>query len=81
MKSCFKNPGVVKIPLISFKPEQISFTYPDSMVSFQFHDELKLSLYRKEYNGQVFLLNNINELIHKYGLPSEYWDYKLSTCV
>ena len=70
-KSWYLNPGVIKIPLSVFKSEHISFTYPDSMVSFQFYDEPKLATYRKDCNGQVFLLNEINNLIKEYGLPSD----------
>ncbi|WP_419212432.1 hypothetical protein ACNR9Q_17090 [Maribacter sp. X9] len=70
-KSWYVNPGVIKIPLTDFKTEHISFTYPDSMVSFQFYDEPKLEGYRKDCNGQVFLLNEINDIINMYGLPTE----------
>ncbi|AXT54594.1 hypothetical protein D1815_02080 [Aquimarina sp. AD1] len=70
-KSWYVNPGVIKIPLIDFKPEHISFTYPDSMISYQFHDESKLKTYRKNCNGQIFLLDEINDLIGEYGLPNE----------
>ncbi len=71
LKSCYKNVSVVKIPLASFNPKKISFTYPDSMVSFQINDEPKLSTYKKEYNGKVYLLNEITELLDKHGLPSK----------
>jgi hypothetical protein len=70
-KSWYVNPGVIKIPLTDFKPEHISFTYPDSMVSFQFYDEPKLATYRKDCNGQVFLLDEMNDLINDYGIPSD----------
>jgi hypothetical protein len=70
-KSWYVNPGVIKIPLTDFKPNQISFTYPDSMVSFQFYDEPKLATYRKNCNGQVFILSEISNLINEYGLPTE----------
>lgn len=70
-KSWYVNPGVIKIPLTAFKPEHISFTYPDSMVSYQLHDEPKLKTYQKDCNGQVFLLDEINTLIEAYGLPTE----------
>lgn len=71
-KSWYVNPRVLKIPLSDFKSEQVSFTYPDSMVSFQFHDEPKLSTYRKKANGKVFLLDEIEEQVIKtYGVPSE----------
>ena len=70
-KSWYINPGVIKIPLSDFKSEHISFTYPDSMVSFQFHDEPKLALYRKTCNGKVFMHHEIPDLINTFGLPSD----------
>ncbi|KAA1245139.1 hypothetical protein [Aquimarina sp. RZ0] len=71
LKSCYHTPGVVKIPLDNFKSEQISFTYPDSMVSFQFFDEPKLKKYKKEYNGKVFVRQEMETVIKKYGIPRE----------
>lgn len=70
-KSWYVHPGAIKIPLSKFEPEHVSFTYPDSMVSFQFHDEPKLATYRKKANGKVFLLNEIEEVIKLHGVPSE----------
>ena len=70
-KSWYINPGIIKIPITVFRPEHISFTYPDSMVSFQFYDEPKLETYRKACNGKVFLLNEMNDLISEYGIPSD----------
>ncbi len=70
-KSWYENPGIIKIPLSSFRPEHVSFTYPDSMVSFQFYDEPKLAVYRKDCNGRVFLLSEIDDVINEYGLPSD----------
>jgi len=71
VKSLYDNPGVVKIPLKDIDAGQISFTYPDSMVSFQFYDEPKLATYRKTCNGQVYLLEELSTLIDEFGLPSE----------
>lgn len=79
-KSWYVNPGVIKIPLADFQPDHISFTYPDSMVSFQFYDEPKLATYRKDCNGQVFLLSEIKDLIHEYGLPSEEKSHAVEEC-
>ena len=70
-ESWYINPGVIKIPLTDIKPDHISFTYPDSMVSYQFYDEPKLKTYRKNCNGQIFLMDEINDLIREYGLPTE----------
>lgn len=71
LKSLYENPGFIKIPISELNSKQISFTYPDSMVSFQIHDEPKLAVYKKDYNGKVFLLNELKTLIKKYNLPSE----------
>ena len=77
VKSWYISPGVIKIHLSDLNPEHISFTYPDSMVSFQFHDEPKLATYRKNENGKVFLLNEIGEVINKHGVPTEEkWNFQ-----
>lgn len=70
-ESWYTHPGVIKIPVSDVKPEHLSFTYPDSMVSFQIFEEPKLELYRKGCNGHVFLLDELDDLIKVYGLPSE----------
>jgi len=70
-KSWYINPGVIKISLTHFKSEHISFTYPDSMISYQLFDEPKLEKYRKNCSGKIFLLSEINNLINEYSLPSE----------
>lgn len=71
VSSIYINPGVVKIPLADINPNHISFTYPDSMVSFQFHDEPKLATYRKECNGKIFTLRDLKGLVDEYGIPSK----------
>lgn len=71
LKTWYVNPGIIKIPLANFNPKHISFTYPDSMVSFQFSDEPKLATYKKNCNGHVFLLNEMVDVIKTYGMPTE----------
>lgn len=71
LKTWYKNPGVIKIPLADFNPKHLSFTYPDSMISFQLNTLPDFAAYRKPHNGQVFLLEEIKELINDYGLPTE----------
>jgi hypothetical protein len=68
--SWYLKPAVIKIPLAEFDPNHLSFTYPDSMVSYQFHDEPKLKIYRKACNGRLFLLEEMEALVQTYGLPS-----------
>ncbi len=71
LKTWYENPGIIKLPLSDFHPDQISFTYPDSMISFQFYDDPKFAEYRKDCNGKVFMLTEIDEVINKFGMPSE----------
>lgn len=72
LETWYDEPEVIKIPISELQePFRISFTYPDSMVSFQFHDEPKLATYRKDANGKVFLLDELPHLINTHGLPDE----------
>jgi len=72
----YKNGRALKKELKEIDPSQITFTYPDSMVSYQLYQyyTLKNNPYFKdsaynEYNGEVFLLNELENVVAKYGLP------------
>lgn len=61
------------IPLSTIKDKQVSFTYPDSMISYQLffqRDSLKIKYDKKDYYGQVYLLDELHDTVSKYGLPS-----------
>ena len=60
------------IPLSSLKGKQVSFTYTDSMVSYQlgFQKYLQHTNYEpKEYYGKLYLLEELPKIIEQYGLP------------
>jgi hypothetical protein len=63
----------VQFPLSAFEPEQISFTYPDSMISYWLRNQTDRVFYRREYHGQVFNLSEIFEVIDRFGIPKEEW--------
>lgn len=63
----------IQLPVSVFSPEQISFTYPDSMISYWLRSQTDKVFYHSEYHGQVFLLNEIFKIIDKFGTPSEEW--------
>jgi hypothetical protein len=63
----------VQFPLSAFEPEQISFTYPDSMISYWLRSQTDRVFYHPEYHGQVFNLNEIFEVIDRFGIPKAEW--------
>jgi hypothetical protein len=63
----------IQIPLSAFSPEQVSFTYPDSMISYWLRDQTNEVFYRPEYHGQVFRLSEICQIINRFGIPHEEW--------
>jgi hypothetical protein len=67
-KSTAANMQEVTIPLSEIPPELISFTYPDSMASFDLADDEK---YKMPYHGKVFTLAELNEVIREYGIPAD----------
>ena len=68
-----ENLAKIQIPLTNFKEEEISFTYIDSMFSFQLSQEKSLEYYQPEYHGKVFNLSEICSILKKRGLPEEGW--------
>jgi len=72
IKSWYVNPGVVRIKIASIKNfNSMSLTYTDSMVSFQLAEDDRLEIHRKPCHGKVYMLDEIYEVIEKYGMPSE----------
>lgn len=63
----------VSIPISVLNPEQVSFTFPDSMVSYWLREQYQSTYYHPEYHGQVFLLDEISQIIDEFGIPSEEW--------
>lgn len=61
----------LQFPVSAFQPEQISFTYTDSMISYWLKNQTNKVFYRPEYHGQVFVLSEISQIIDAFGVPDE----------
>jgi len=66
MKTWYDNLEWIKIPVIEFDPDTISFTYGDSFAVF--NPDLDTG---EEYWGQVYFYDEILNLIDKYGYPED----------
>jgi hypothetical protein len=63
----------IHFPVSTFQPEQVSFTYPDSMISYWLQSQVKEVFYCSEYHGRVFTLSEIYKVVDKFGIPHEEW--------
>ncbi len=63
----------VTLPLSSFDPEIISFTYPDSLVSYHEEFQSGLPIPCLPHHGQVYRIEQLPELVDQVGLPKEAW--------
>lgn len=63
----------VAIPLGAFPSEVISFTYPDSWVSFVGERLSGEPLPRFPYHGRIYRLDELESLVREHGLPGERW--------
>ena len=62
--SWYQNGRELCIPLNEFNPRSISFTYGDTFPAMRFNDG-------KPYRGQVYLLEELHDLILSFGLPQK----------
>jgi hypothetical protein len=62
-----------EIPLSIFNESDISFTYPDSMVSYMFAKQKDPKFYQSDYHGKIFTLPEIVKIINANGMPGEEW--------
>jgi hypothetical protein len=67
----------VQVPLGILRECDVSFTYPDSMVSAMMAAEKNPQYYEPEYHGKVFTLKEIEQLIDVKGLPGEGWETRM----
>jgi hypothetical protein len=67
----------LQIPLSAFGEDDVSFTFPDSMVSFLLNQERNPEYYQPEYHGQVFTLCEIRSIVEANGLPGYRWGTNL----
>jgi len=71
LSSWFENGSFIKIPFNEFDLTTVSFTYGDAFPVFS---ESKHQMDGKEYRRQVYVYDEILELISRYGLPQEWND-------
>jgi hypothetical protein len=67
----------IETPLALFTADDISFTYPDSMVSAMLAGERNPAYYLPEMHGRLFTLPEILALLQERGLPGETWGNNL----
>lgn len=68
LMSWYENGREVHIPLGSFSPEIVSFTYGDTFPAMRYDDG-------EPHRGQVFTLNELPDVIRAYGLPQVWNPY------
>lgn len=66
--------GTIKIPLEIFNDEEVSFTYPDSMLTLLLAYQKMPEYYLPEYHGKLFGLAEIKAIIAQNGLPGYGWN-------
>lgn len=64
VKSWYARGCELHIPLKQFRPEHISFTYGDTFPAMRYRDG-------KPYRRQVYVLDELPDLIAQYGLPQD----------
>jgi hypothetical protein len=67
----------IEVPLALFAACDISFTYPDSMVSFMLASQKDPACYLPEFHGKVFTLAEMSAIVDTCGLPGETWGANL----
>lgn len=67
----------IEVPLALFEESDVSFTYPDSMVSFLLAQDKESEYYLPDYHGKVFTLLEIRSIVESNGLPGESWGTNL----
>ena len=63
----------INIPLSIFTESDLSFTFPDSMVSWMLAQEKNPQYYLPGIHGTVFTLPEIRSMIESRGMPGETW--------
>lgn len=75
----------IEMPISTFSADRISFTYPDSMISYWLRNQAITTnnsqdngFYHPEYHGKIFRLNTIYEIIKLFGIPEKQWQTDMS---
>lgn len=61
----------VRVPLSVFSHQDISFTYPDSMVTYWLGADKESAHYQSQYHGKIFTLSDLDRLEDIYGAPED----------
>ena len=69
--------GELRIPLAIFQESDVSFTFPDSMVSYWLGLEKPAPYYLPDYHGRVFTRAEILAIVAERGLPEATWNVQL----
>jgi hypothetical protein len=69
--------GRITVPLAYFGAGDVSFTYPDSMISLDFAEEQPPGLFRPDLHGHVFTRSEILTLVAQRGHPEDDWEPRL----
>jgi hypothetical protein len=67
----------IEVPLVLLEECDVSFTYPDSMVSFLLTNEKESEYYLPDFHGKVFTLSEIRSIVESSGLPGDGWGTNL----
>ena len=67
------RPQSIIMPLEAFAPDTLTFTYPDSMASLAIAAQEDHQSHRKAYHGQLFTLQEIKDVVARFGMPGERW--------
>jgi hypothetical protein len=68
----------IRIPITAFRESEVSFTYPDSMISLWFTNDRPAQFYMPEYHGKIFTISEILAIVEAKGLPEECWETGLT---
>ena len=63
----------IVIPLAALQEDDVSFTFPDSMVSDWLSRDKPPEYYLPDYHGHVFTLSEILAIVEARGMPEEQW--------
>jgi len=63
----------IDVPLSLFTAQDISFTYPDSMITSLLAEQKEADYYLPDFHGKLFTLPEMVAIVHSQGLPGIRW--------
>jgi hypothetical protein len=63
----------IQIPLATFAAHHVSFTYPDSMISYWLQSQYNQAFHQPAYHGQVLSYDELLPIIQNFGIPRDEW--------